>query len=290
MLVAGHQTFPLHTSHTYNHKIGGVQADLPRPEPLGQAQQDGLLVHQRSAWPTLNQRLALAGVAHASLCAMYTGGGGLIKVEAHGADGIRVRAVPKGGAFRNDLVSALLPLDTGPVCRSVRTWGAEPVVNGNLRAAVLQDGRLRFTRVSDNKLLLEERQVRKLRPPMPTECARLLFATCGHLRTEPAACEGCTAAVGLAANCSDAQGRAACNPPPPSDRNNTYYTLDMAFTARCSERIYGLGQYSFLGLGLIWSTNSPKRSRPLCRTTHAVCALLEAVYHTRINSLRRRSE
>ena len=224
-------------------------------------------------------------MAHASLCATYTGGGGLLRVEAHGADGIRVRAVPKGGAFRNDLVSALLPLGTGPACRSVQTWGAEPVVNGNLRAAVLQDGRLRFTRVSDNKLLLEELHVRKLRPPMPTECARLLFATCGHLRTEPAACEGCTAAVGLAANCSDAQGRAACNPPPPSDRNNTYYTLDMAFTARRSERIYGLGQYSWLGLDLVYHFS--RISLPLCRTPHAVRrALLDArAYRMRMGAL-----
>ena len=103
----------------------------------------------------------------------------LLRVEAHGKHGVRVRAVQAGGSFRDDLVSALVPpVATSPEPAScgagdaaaLETGGS--VTSGNLNATVLADGRLRFTRISDGRLLLEESRVRALVPtitvpPMP---------------------------------------------------------------------------------------------------------------------------
>jgi alpha-D-xyloside xylohydrolase len=112
-----------------------------------------------------------------------------LRIEAHGDHGIRVRAVPKGAAFRDDLVSALVPLPNadataaGTGCTTLAA-GAGIVTSGNLRAVVLADGRLSFTRVSDGKLLLEEKSVRELSPtttvppilPMGFQRLRMVFS------------------------------------------------------------------------------------------------------------------
>jgi hypothetical protein len=94
-----------------------------------------------------------------------------IRLEAHGEHAIRVRAVPSGHQFRDDLVSALVPPPplfraTDGECPSARVGvgsdeenaAAPPPVltNGNLKAAVGDDGKITFTRVSDGKVLLSE--------------------------------------------------------------------------------------------------------------------------------------
>ena len=133
-----------------------------------------------------------------------------VRFEAWGAHAIRVRAVPLGRSFRDDLVSALVPPAKG-----LRADGACPttgleataadsrltgptLTNGNLVAAVGQDGRISFTRRSDGKLLLKEQTVRSLRP---TSTA----------------------------------------PPVPG-----VMSLDLAFEAVDGERIFGLGQHAKL--------------------------------------------
>jgi alpha-D-xyloside xylohydrolase len=85
-----------------------------------------------------------------------------------------VRAVPIGGAIRDDLVSALLPPTDGFIagpgaCASV-TIGApgQSVTSGNLRAELGADGRLSFTRLHDSKLLLSEATPRSLAPTNTT--------------------------------------------------------------------------------------------------------------------------
>jgi len=106
-------------------------------------------------------------------------------MEAFVENGVRVRAVPSQSMrFRDDLVSALVPQSTvastsgvyfdESACLKVSLTqdGPSNVTNGNLMAKVLADGRLEFIRVSDNKILLSERHVRKLvptvtRPPLP---------------------------------------------------------------------------------------------------------------------------
>jgi len=150
-----------------------------------------------------------------------------IRLEAHGADAIRVRAVTLGETFRDDLISALLPVPNGDGvdeaadahpnnARAPQKKGADcaaivdlavhehspltfppSLTNGNLRVAVGADGRLTFTRVSDNFVLLREKTVRVLAP-----------------------------AEGL---------------PVPG-----FSTLDLSFEAVAGEKIYGLGQHAKL--------------------------------------------
>lgn len=156
-----------------------------------------------------------------------------VRLEAHGANAIRVRAVPRNGTFRDDLVSALLPLSQNPShhgrglageqgCSSLM-WdrrGPRPSLsNGNLRAEVGADGRLTFTRLSDGKVLLAEQRPRRLVP-----------------------------AVGL---------------PAPG-----FSTLDLAFEPVEGERIYGLGQHAAFGSGTGNGTVDNKGRKGLLLAPH----------------------
>lgn len=101
-----------------------------------------------------------------------------------------MRAVPAGNDFRDDLISALLSLDDDNATTTMTTTTRSPADNecdhvslaslggggrqqhqhqhqqhapsaasftcGNMLAEVLPDGRLQFTRLSDNKVLLQE--------------------------------------------------------------------------------------------------------------------------------------
>jgi hypothetical protein len=103
-----------------------------------------------------------------------------VRIEAHGANAVRVRAVLQGSPFKDepDIISALLAkTDSASTSNCTVVTLPPPVAsvvpgsktnttlkNGNLEAAVGSDGRLRFTRVSDGKLLLTEKAVRALRP------------------------------------------------------------------------------------------------------------------------------
>eukprot|EP01051_Picozoa_sp_SAG22_P021983 SAG22_NODE_5082_length_1090_cov_1.732593_1_plen_225_part_01 len=97
-----------------------------------------------------------------------------LKLEAHGANAVRVRAVPAGGSFKDDpdVVSALSPASwAAEECGAgVLDAGGGPssVTSGNLRAAVGADGKLLFTRLSDGKVLLAEKAVRSLAPATTT--------------------------------------------------------------------------------------------------------------------------
>ena len=127
-----------------------------------------------------------------------------VRIEQFGRNAVRVRAVPSGGAIRDDLVSALLPpadgFAAGPgasSCASVTLapGAGQSVTSGNLRAELGADGRLRFTRVHDSKLLLSEATPRSLAPTVTT-------------------------------------------PPLPG-----FLGLNVTFEAVAGERIYGLGQH-----------------------------------------------
>ena len=87
-----------------------------------------------------------------------------VKIEQWGENAVRVRVVPSGGEFRDDLVSALLPREGSAECAAVSLADAAPqtVTAGNLRASVGADGKLSFTRVSDGTLLLAEKSPRWL--------------------------------------------------------------------------------------------------------------------------------
>eukprot|EP01049_Picozoa_sp_SAG25_P014227 SAG25_NODE_2446_length_1598_cov_1.340227_3_plen_198_part_00 len=99
-----------------------------------------------------------------------------LRIEAHGANSLRVRAVPSGGAFKDapDVVSAFTPLGddgTGSMLLSAQcattvldSAAGASVSNGNLKAAVGADGKLVFTRISDGRALLVEKRVRVLAP------------------------------------------------------------------------------------------------------------------------------
>ena len=112
-----------------------------------------------------------------------------VLLEAHGPNGVRVRAVPSGFAIRDDLVSAfatppaIAAIGGGhgprPGCTTRRLVAAgapggtpapapASVTNGNLKAAVGADGRLTFTRVSDGKVLLQEKAARSFAPANTT--------------------------------------------------------------------------------------------------------------------------
>eukprot|EP01043_Picozoa_sp_COSAG02_P015410 COSAG02_NODE_657_length_18797_cov_34.071238_14_plen_519_part_00 len=94
-----------------------------------------------------------------------------LKIEQWGENAVRVRVVPSGDEFRDDLVSALLPHGHEPAsCAAVSLGNAAPqtVTAGNLRATVAVDGRLSFTRVSDGTLLLAEKSPRWLGPTVST--------------------------------------------------------------------------------------------------------------------------
>eukprot|EP01043_Picozoa_sp_COSAG02_P044429 COSAG02_NODE_3967_length_5975_cov_20.818244_3_plen_524_part_00 len=99
-----------------------------------------------------------------------------LKIEQWGENAVRVRVVPSGGEFRDDLVSALLPRHGPTSCAAVRLADSAPqtVTAGNLRASVDATGKLSFTRVSDSTLLLAEKSPRWLgaavsTPPVPGE-------------------------------------------------------------------------------------------------------------------------
>jgi alpha-D-xyloside xylohydrolase len=103
-----------------------------------------------------------------------------LKIEVYGANGVRVRAVPAGQSFLDNLVSSLVPpadsiASHGP-CKSADlesyNMSTSPLINGNLKVEVGADGKMLFTRVSDGKVLITEKQVRQftpatLTPPMP---------------------------------------------------------------------------------------------------------------------------
>ena len=91
-----------------------------------------------------------------------------LKIEQWGENAVRVRAVPSGDSFRDDLVSALVPPTDGfaaAECGTVVLSAAgQTVTSGNLQATVGADGLLTFTRLSDKKVLLSEASVRSLTP------------------------------------------------------------------------------------------------------------------------------
>jgi alpha-D-xyloside xylohydrolase len=95
-----------------------------------------------------------------------------VKLEAWGPNAVRVRIVPAGGTFRDDLVSALVPraADTVTECATVNlgAQSAQAVTSGNMRVEVDADGLLSFTRVSDSALLLAEKAMRWLGPAVST--------------------------------------------------------------------------------------------------------------------------
>ena len=135
-----------------------------------------------------------------------------LRIEAYGANALRVRAVPLGNAFRDDLVSALVPVPSpagaagaaagagaaAPPCVAVSLGaGGTNFTSGNLRAEVsaAAGGLLSFWRVSDGARLLTEQSVRTLRPTVT-------------------------------------------RPPLPG-----FYALQLAFEPVAGERIFGLGQH-----------------------------------------------
>lgn len=137
-------------------------------------------------------------------CVVVHAGAQDVKIEAYGADAVRVRAVLAGGTFKDapDVISALVPPNERALsaagCGAVDLMavdGAE-VTSGNIKAAVGSDGKLTFTRISDGKILLAEKSVRVLVPTTTTP------AVPGFL------------------------------------------SLDMVFEAVEGERIYGLGQHA----------------------------------------------
>lgn len=142
-----------------------------------------------------------------------------VKIEAHGANAVRVRAVASGGKFLDDpdVVSAFTPLPAPGAsttiirasdgeCATVAMDGVESsVTSGNLKATAGSDGKLIFTRISDSKVLLTEKDVRSLAP---------------------------TTTV----------------PPVPG-----FFSLGLSFEAVDGERIYGLGQHAAFS----WDPNFP---------------------------------
>ena len=101
--------------------------------------------------------------------------GQMLKIEAHGPNALRVRAVPSSPEhnFRDDLVSALEPLPPNAVCADADAAvlvAPANYSNGNLRAQLDAAGLLSFWRVSDgdNGLLLKEAAPRALQPAAAT--------------------------------------------------------------------------------------------------------------------------
>ena len=90
-----------------------------------------------------------------------------IKLQQSSPHSIRVRAIPNGtSSFRDDLVSALdQHPDDGTIACKIQSLGEsdapQSLVNGNLKAEVLPDSRIKFTRVSDGKSLLQEIRPRR---------------------------------------------------------------------------------------------------------------------------------
>lgn len=94
-----------------------------------------------------------------------------IQIEAWGPDALRIRAVPTGYKIRDDLVSALLSSSSKQKgicpCLVHELTSGSSLSNGNLKADVTSDGKLRFTRMSDSLILLEEKFVRSFSPFLP---------------------------------------------------------------------------------------------------------------------------
>lgn len=110
--------------------------------------------------------------AQGPLCMVVrdTAAGQDVRLEGHGADAIRVRAVPHGLSFFDppDVVSALVEPSPSAECRTVDMRSGQSVTSGNLRASLSEDGILSFTRISDGALLLRERESRVLAPTTTT--------------------------------------------------------------------------------------------------------------------------
>ena len=89
-----------------------------------------------------------------------------VVVEPHGLDSFRVRVAPAGGSVSADTLTALLPGGPNGWLAWLAPAAADaPQTNGNLRVETV-DGQRRFTRVSDNKLLLVEGAV-EFGEPLP---------------------------------------------------------------------------------------------------------------------------
>ena len=77
-----------------------------------------------------------------------------VRIEAWGKDGLRVRATLEASIL--DLPQALLPAADVGVAIALGDKTAS-ISNGRIRAEIDQDGHLRFTRLPDGHVLLEER-------------------------------------------------------------------------------------------------------------------------------------
>lgn len=92
-----------------------------------------------------------------------------VRIEAHGENGIRVRAVVLGDRFRDqpEVISAFIPVPqpAPAACGTAQLTGVARIVrSGNLKASMGADGKLTFTRISDGQVLLAEKTVRALQP------------------------------------------------------------------------------------------------------------------------------
>ena len=152
-----------------------------------------------------------------------------VKIEAHGDNAVRVRAVPASFPFKDDpdVISALSPLPSAAGARHAlaaecatvtldSVGGPTSVTSGNIRAAVGADGRLIFTRVSDSKVLLTEKAVRALAPTVTV-------------------------------------------PPVPG-----FLSLHLSFEAVEGERIYGLGQHAAFAWDKSERPTIPRAARAIC--------------------------
>lgn len=91
-----------------------------------------------------------------------------VRLDPSTPNAVRVRVVPQGASFRDDLVSALVNTSgaSTALCSEVELSDGQPasITNGNLHVAIGSDGKITATRVSDGKVLLKEKSVRTFTP------------------------------------------------------------------------------------------------------------------------------
>jgi alpha-D-xyloside xylohydrolase len=133
------------------------------------SQKKGQKSHKVEAAMRVSVLVCVMIVASATDCIGIKASSQDVRIEAYGANAVRIRAVPTGHTIRDDLVSALVPLtnisSTRVACPTIDLKQSNATItSGNLKVAMGNDGKLVFTRLSDNKVILMEKTVRQLNP------------------------------------------------------------------------------------------------------------------------------
>jgi hypothetical protein len=111
---------------------------------------------------------AVARTREAMLCEPGDATGHYVRIDAWGKHSLRIRvAADEAAAATEHTVQALLPLPAVAARRRRLAGGGDPceLSHGDLRAELTSTGALTFTRVSDGRVVLQEKEATRALDP-----------------------------------------------------------------------------------------------------------------------------